>query len=104
MAPPASALRADVERALKGTEQGWPNAIDTLSCETLGNIEFLSEAGNALGRADLRDLAARRMTMIVESAASRGDYRFGPGNGQFNLGYTLLRRLEYSLPDVMICE
>ena len=111
--PDATALRADVERALKGTEQGWPNAIDTLCCGTLGSIEFLCEAGNALGRTDLRDLAARRMLTIVEAAASSGDYRFSAGNGQFNLGlfrglagvgYTLLRRVDACLPNVMIWE
>lgn len=112
-APDARALREDVERALKGAEQAWPNAVDTLCCGTLGSIEFLYEAGRALQRTDLQDLASRRLTAILQAAASSGDYRWGAGSRQFNLGlfrglagvgYTLLRRVDASLPNVIIWE
>jgi lantibiotic modifying enzyme len=50
---------------------------------------------------------------IVRDAAAAGDYRWNGGNGRFNLGlfrglagvgYTLLRRLDGSLPNVLIWE
>jgi type 2 lantibiotic biosynthesis protein LanM len=111
--PDATTLLADVQKALKGTEQAWPNITDTLCCGTLGSIEFLCEASSALGKMDLRDLASRRLMMIVESAASSGGYRWHVGSNKFNLGlfrglagvgYTLLRQVNASLPNVTIWE
>lgn len=109
----ATALRADVERALKGAEHEWPGTEDTLCCGTLGGIEFLCEASSALGRTDLRDLASRRLMALVQTAASNGDYRWSAGSKRYNLGlfrglagvgYTLLRRVDASLPNVIIWE
>ncbi len=40
----------------RGVERGWPARVDTLCCGTLGSIEFFCEAGDALGRNDLREL------------------------------------------------
>jgi type 2 lantibiotic biosynthesis protein LanM len=106
-------LLTDVENALAGMEHGWPQAVDTLCCGTLGAVEFLREAGGALHRADLRDLAARRLMAIVETAAYAGDYRWGAGTRQFNLGlfrglagvgYTCLRQVDASLPNVLIWD
>jgi type 2 lantibiotic biosynthesis protein LanM len=104
-------LTTDVRNALGGAERGWPNAIDTLCCGTLGSIEFFCEAGSALGRRDLRELASRRLMAVIERAAARGDYRWNSGKGRFNLGlfrglagvgYTLLRQVDASLPNVII--
>jgi lantibiotic modifying enzyme len=87
--------------------------VDTLCCGTLGTIELLCETGHALGRSDLGELAARRLTAVVESAKSIGDFRWNAGNRQFNLGlfrglagmgYTLLRRLDDRLPNVLIWD
>jgi class II lanthipeptide synthase len=87
--------------------------VDTLCCGTLGSIEFFSEAGSALGRSDLRELASRRLMTLLEAAAATGDYRWNSGNRQFNLGlfrglagvgYTSLRRVDDSLPNVLIWE
>jgi type 2 lantibiotic biosynthesis protein LanM len=106
-------LMTDVRNALAGAERAWPSHVDTLCCGTLGNIEFFSEAGKTLGRGDLRDLAARRLLAVVKNAALSGDYRWTAGRRQFNLGlfrgiagvgYTLLRQLDGSLPNVTIWE
>lgn len=106
-------LRADVGQALAGVEEGWPQEIDTLCCGTLGSVEFLCEAGDALGRPDLRGIAAQRLAAVVAAAESAGDYLWNSGKGQFNLGlfrglagvgYTLLRQVDTSLPNVLIWD
>jgi type 2 lantibiotic biosynthesis protein LanM len=106
-------LIADIQRAVEGVQRGWAKSVDTLCCGTLGNVEFLCEAGGALGRPDLRDLASRKLMAVVESAASTGDYHWSGGKRRFNLGlfrglagagYTLLRRVDRSLPNVIIWE
>ena len=105
--------RADVENALKGAERGCLQSLDTLCCGRLGHIEFLSEAGDALGRTDLRDQAQRRLAAIVGAARDNGDYLWHAGGRRFNLGlfrglsgvgYTLLRQADASLPNVLIWE
>ncbi|MGA8967705.1 MAG: type 2 lanthipeptide synthetase LanM, partial [Pseudolabrys sp.] len=106
-------LANDIRNAIEGTARGWPGAVDTLCCGTLGSIEFFCEAGIALGRDDLRDLASRRLSAVLETAASTGDYRWNSGKRQFNLGlfrglagvgYTSLRLADGSLPNVIIWE
>jgi lantibiotic modifying enzyme len=87
--------------------------LDTLCCGSLGNIEFLGTAGDALDRGDLRERASQRLLAVLQAAAARGDYRWNSGKGRFNLGlfrglagvgYTALRRLDGSLPNVLIWE
>jgi type 2 lantibiotic biosynthesis protein LanM len=109
----AARLVADIENAVEGVKQGPPTAIDTLCCGVLGGVEFFCEAGDALDRDDLRALAAQRLTAVLQTAAVAGDYRWNSGKGRFNLGmfrglagvgYTVLRRVDGSLPNVMIWE
>jgi lantibiotic modifying enzyme len=106
-------LATDIRNALVGVERGWPGPLDTLCCGALGSIEFFCEAGSALGRSDLRELASRRLMTLLEAATSTGDYRWNSGNRQFNLGlfrglagvgYTSLRQVDGSLPNVIIWE
>ena len=106
-------LATDIRNALVGVERGWPGPLDTLCCGALGSIEFFCEAGSALGRSDLRELASRRLMSLLEAATSTGDYRWNSGNRQFNLGlfrgvagvgYTSLRQVDGSLPNVIIWE
>jgi len=106
-------LTGDIQNAVEGTLKGWPGAVDTLCCGTLGSIEFFCEAGGALGRNDLRELAARRLAAVLDAAASSGDYRWNSGKRQFNLGlfrglagvgYTSLRQVDGSLPNVIVWE
>lgn len=105
--------RTDLSNALAGAERGWPVPTDTLCCGTLGSVEFWWEAGAVLGRGDLRERASRRLLAVVETARSAGDYRWTNGTSRFNLGlfrgiagvgYTALRRVDPSLPNVLIWE
>ncbi len=108
-----SGMVRDIQLAVEGARSARPAAVDTLCCGTLGSIEFLCEAGSTLGRRDLDELALRRLTDVLATAASSGDYRWNSGNGQFNLGlfrglsgvgYTALRRVDKSLANVLIWE
>ena len=104
---------ADMLKALAAVDRAWPNTTDTLCCGALGSIEFCWEAGGLLERADLLDQASRHMHAVVEAARLAGDYRWNSGTSRFNLGlfrgiagvgYTLLRRVDDSLPNVLIWE
>ncbi|AEV72104.1 type 2 lantibiotic biosynthesis protein LanM [Mycolicibacterium rhodesiae NBB3] len=104
---------ADIERAADCVEHHWPVSTDTLCCGTLGSVEFLWEAAGMLGREDLRRLATRRLLSVVGAAHVAGDYRFSSGTGKFNLGlfrglagigYTMLRGVHPTLPNVLIWE
>lgn len=110
---PVDSCEVDIERALDGVEHGWPVATDTLCCGTLGSIEFLWEACDAMGRPELRDRATRRLLSVVETADRAGEFRWSSGTSQFNLGlfrgiagigYTSLRAIDQSLPNVSIWE
>jgi type 2 lantibiotic biosynthesis protein LanM len=108
----AAVLTHDIRNATDGVQRGWPGRVDTLCCGTLGSIEFLCEAGSALGRSDLRDAASQHLLAVLQAAASAGDYRWNSGSRKFNLGlfrglagvgYTLLRRVDH-VPDVLTWE
>ncbi|CCJ08630.1 Lanthionine synthetase C-like protein [Methylocystis sp. SC2] len=103
----------DVSGAVAGAERGWPSEVDTLCCGAMGNVEFLREAGAALGRQDLSTLASDRLSAVLANAASVGDYRWSHGERPFNLGlfrglsgvgYTCLRQIAENLPNVLIWE
>jgi lantibiotic modifying enzyme len=109
----ATILAADIDNAVAGVTRGWPGIVDTLCCGTLGSVEFLCEAGDALGRGDLGTLAARQLMAVLQSAAASGDYRWNSGKRQFNVGlfrglagvgYTALRQADRALPNVLIWE
>lgn len=107
----SEALKADVQSAIESTQAAWPSPLDTLCCGTLGSIEFLCEAGALLERSDLRNVAKRYMAEVVQQAAAAGDYHWNCGERQFNLGlfrgmagvgYSALRLVDPSLPNVLI--
>ena len=114
----ATRLATDIRNAAVGVAQASPGAVDTLCCGTLGRIEFLCEAADALERADLRKVAGQRLLAALQRADAAGDYRWNSGNRQFNLGlfrglagvgYTLLRQSRspgdtIALPNVLIWE
>ncbi len=109
----AGLLTADIANAVAGVEQNRATPVDTLCCGTLSGVEFFCAAGGALGRSDLADLAAHRLMAVLERARTAGDYRWNSGKRQFNLGlfrglagigYTLLRRIDSALPNVLIWE
>jgi class II lanthipeptide synthase len=110
---PLASCATDIEHALVGVEQRWPATTDTLCCGTLGSVEFLWEAGDLLRRRDLRDLATQQLIGVVQTAHASGDYRWSSGTSRFNLGlfrgiagigYTLLRAIDQSLPNVLIWD
>jgi type 2 lantibiotic biosynthesis protein LanM len=101
----------DIANAVESVKQAWPGQLDTLCCGTLGGIEFLCEAADRAGA--FNDLAARRLAAVLANAAANGDYRWNSGKRQFNLGlfrglagvgYTALRRIDRSLPNVLVWE
>lgn len=106
----AEILNKDIGNAVEGVQRR-SSELDTLCCGTLGSIEFFCEAGRSLHRADLRDIAAKRLMTVLKEAAISGDYRWNSGKSQFNLGlfrglsgvgYTLLRQVDASLPNILI--
>jgi type 2 lantibiotic biosynthesis protein LanM len=111
--PDAGILLADIRNALECGDQYWPGSVDTLCCGTLGNIEFIHEAGGVLEREEIRELAAQRSMAVLENAMVTGQYRWDAGGNKFNLGlfrglagvgYTLLRRIDGSLPNILVWE
>jgi lantibiotic modifying enzyme len=69
--------------------------------------------GDLLGRHDLQELAKRELASVLQYAADKGDYRWNSGERRFNLGlfrgmagvgYTALRQVDPSLPNVLIFE
>lgn len=114
----AARIGSDIRNAVAGVEHAAAGAVDTLCCGSLGRIEFLCEAASTLERGDLRTLAARRLSSVLQQAADAGDYRWNSGRRQFNLGlfrglsgigYTALRQASAldgraSLPNVLIWE
>jgi lantibiotic modifying enzyme len=109
----AALLMADLDNALAGAEQGWRGKVDTLCCGALGNVEFFCEAADLLDRPDLRDMAAKQLAAVLQAARRHGDYRWNSGKERFNLGlfrglagvgYTLLRQVDSSLPNILIWE
>jgi lantibiotic modifying enzyme len=104
-------VATDIDNAVESVKQAWPGQLDTLCCGTLGGIEFLCEAAGRTGACN--DLAARRLAAVLANAAANGDYRWNSGKRQFNLGlfrglagvgYTVLRRVDQSLPNVLVWE
>jgi type 2 lantibiotic biosynthesis protein LanM len=106
-------VATDISNAVESVSQAWPGQLDTLCCGTLGGIEFLCEAADRAGAEEIGTVAARRLASVLASAAAAGDYRWNSGRRQFNLGlfrglagvgYTLLRRIDRSLPNVLVWE
>jgi type 2 lantibiotic biosynthesis protein LanM len=106
----AKVLDVDIRNAVAGVQSCSSAGVDTLCCGTLGSIEFFCEAARSLERSDLRDIAAQRLIAVLDQAAATGDYRWNSGKRQFNLGlfrglsgvgYTLLRQVDLSLPNIL---
>lgn len=109
----SASLLIDIENAAEGSERCWPNTLDTLCCGTLGSIEFFHEFGVFTDRPNYVDLATRRLMSVVKSALEAGDYRWNSGQRRFNIGlfrglsgvgYTILRRLNPTLPNVLLLQ
>jgi lantibiotic modifying enzyme len=109
-----AAVQVDIDRALTGASRGWPGHADTLCCGALGSVELTREAGKVLGRGDLRQLASRRLSAILHTKSAARRYRWSAAvSSRFNIGlfrglagvgYTCLREVDDSLPNLLICE
>ena len=106
-------LLQDIRRAVEGAKRLSPSPLDTLCCGSLGSVEFFCEAASTLGCCDLGQLASQRLQAVVEMRRHTGDYRWNSGPKKFNLGlfrgiagvgYTLLRQVNGSLPNVLIWD
>ena len=112
--PLGAAVQADIYRALTGASRGWPGHADTLCCGALGSVELAREAGKVLGRGDLHELASRRLSAILRTKSATGRYRWSTDvSSRFNIGlfrglagvgYTCLREVDDSLPNLLIWE
>ena len=103
----------DIKNAAVCVKDNWPNRVDTLCCGTMGSIEFLNEAGKLLSDQNITSLANQRLVEIFATRQENGDYSWPVGGTEFNLGlfrgasgvgYTLLRRLNPTLPNILIWE
>ncbi|MCM0035164.1 MAG: type 2 lanthipeptide synthetase LanM family protein [Burkholderiaceae bacterium] len=104
---------SDINRAVQNTTANWPQHVDTLCCGTLGTIEFLGEAGELLNQPALGHLSDQRLAQIIANRQEQGDYAWNAGGTAFNLGlfrglsgvgYTILRKLDPQLPNVLMWE
>lgn len=109
-----ASLIADIRKAATAVDIGWPGQRrDTLCCGSLSSIEFFNEAAHELDRDDLRDHASRRLAGVLSAATDRGDYRWNAGSRRFNpglfrglagVGYTVLRQIDSTLPNILFWE
>jgi hypothetical protein len=103
----------DISHAVQNTTANWPQRVDTLCCGTLGTIEFLAEASEVLNQPALGHLSDQRLAQIITNRHEQGDYDWDAGGTAFNLGlfrglsgvgYTIVRKLDPSLPNVLMWE
>jgi type 2 lantibiotic biosynthesis protein LanM len=109
----SESMTDDITYAVKNSMANWPQHVDTLCCGTLGTIEFLAEAGETLNQPTLGQLSDQRLAQIITNRHEQGDYAWNAGGTAFNLGlfrglsgvgYTILRRLDPQLPNVLMWE
>jgi lantibiotic modifying enzyme len=74
---------------------------------------WYAKPGKVLNRSDLCELSTRRLSSVLQTSASTGDFRWKGGARRFNIGlfcglagvgYTCLREVDSSLPNVLIWE
>ena len=103
----------DINHAVQNTTANWPQHVDTLCCGTLGTIELLAEAGKLFNQPALGHLSDQRLAQIIANRQEQGDYAWNAGGTAFNLGlfrglsgvgYTILRKLDPRLPNVLMWE
>jgi type 2 lantibiotic biosynthesis protein LanM len=109
----SEATSNDINHAVQNSRTQWPQHVDTLCCGTLGTIELLTEAGKFLNQPSLGQLSDQRLAQIIANRHEHGDYLWNAGNTRFNLGlfrglsgvgYTILRKLDPRLPNVLVWE
>ncbi len=103
----------DIQRAVRCAEAAWPYPGDNLCCGTLGNIDFLTEAGRILEVPALAGEASRRLAALLDASSVNGEYLFDGLDRRFNLGlfrgisgigYSCLRQMSSLVPSVLIWD
>jgi type 2 lantibiotic biosynthesis protein LanM len=104
-------LRQDLDRALRGIDDGTVQAVDHVCCGNFGRVECLLEVGTTLGRERPIRRARSLAAAAVERTAERGrftvtwqtDHWYNPTffQGEAGIGYTLLRLDNPELPCVL---
>lgn len=102
----ASTVSDELGHLLQHVMSDWPGRVDTLCCGSLGNIE-------ALRMAKAEELCLKRLSTILVSGGHGDGYRWNGGDTRFNVGlfrglagvgYTALRAVDDTLPNVLIWE
>jgi type 2 lantibiotic biosynthesis protein LanM len=108
-----SMINKDIERALIAIKNYGKNSLDTLCCGQLGDIEFLFEIAVRNKDAELLKVVMGRMSSMIKKAHENGGFSFGAAQNNFHLslfrgisgvGYTSLRLVNQSLPNILVWE
>lgn len=94
---------AEMDSALRCVDRRWSGEDNSLCCGNLGNIEFILEAANVLGRPEIGSDALRKLRSVARTRQS-APYALGLFRGLAGVGYTMLRRLNDKLPNVLVWE
>lgn len=98
------AVSDDIDWALRAAERVWPGHVDTLCCGALGGVELFRAAG-------CEDVAEQRLSSVIANRRATGSYRWNGGATRFNVGlfrglsgvgYTCLRGIDATLPNVLV--
>ena len=108
-------IQTQIENAKDGilhSKTHW--ADDSLCCGFTSQIEFLSEMSDLNSDSDLERHARENLVRLIEKRRRFGVYKLGEFKGYdiplgmfrgvTGIGYTILRRLEKKLPNVLIFE
>jgi lantibiotic modifying enzyme len=108
-------IQVQIENAkdgILGSKTHW--ADDSLCCGVASHIEFLSEVSKLHDDAELEQHAQKNLIHLINERRHCGAYNLGDFKGYdiplgmfrgvTGIGYTILRRLEKSLPNVLIFE
>jgi type 2 lantibiotic biosynthesis protein LanM len=119
-------ISIDIFRSLNRVNIAFPYPTDDMCCGNAGNIEFMFEVAKVFrnlppdklvtgfkSETEINDEALKRLMSILLSEKLQGDFIFSTGAKKYNLGlfkglsgigYTLLRRLDNSLPNVLLLQ
>ena len=106
-------ISEDINYAIDTATAIWPNKNDSLCCGSMGSVEFINEAGMFLNNQALSTLAHERLIALIGDSQVNNGFKFLQNSQEFNLGlfrgvagvgYTALRQLDRSLPNVLLWQ
>ncbi len=106
-------ISEDINYAIDTATAIWPNKNDSLCCGSMGSVEFMNEAGMYLHNQALSTLAHERLIALIGDSQVNNGFKFLQNSQEFNLGlfrgvagvgYTALRQLDRSLPNVLLWQ